>query len=104
MTYKLNDAEQATLDSLREKEAFGLHWLDTPVPGQGGCARWYDRNQIVTAWYYDEAAYALMVHRGLKELGAKWDGDWRITIDMLTCMKKTPDILAAILAASEGGE
>ena len=96
MDYKLTEQEQATLNSLRDKGAFGVGWLlwweGTSMEFSGWCC---DKREIPS----DEAAYALMVQRGLKELGEKWDVPWYCVVVTLAERFQTADTLAAILAA-----
>ncbi len=108
--YPLTTPEQATLDSLREEGAFGLEYNEG----------WHDNNapQLISdeesdfdGTCSDEAAYALMVQRGLKELGeseAKHHDQplrWNTPITLalykvrIIMLEENCDILAAIIAA-----
>ena len=102
--YKLTAPEQATLKLLREKgKVFGLEYR------RHQCSTYYmswfsERNELS-----DEAAYALMVQRGLKELGEMWrvqgcfaeySTDALLKRLAFFCVPRR-DLLAAILAALE---
>ena len=103
----INDAQIKTLEAKRHGEVFGLLyqsdndggcWIDTQAPqllrddeGEDGgiCG--------------DEAAYGLMVIRGLEALGKKWTQAWPGVMEELMNQMyeagKPIDILAAIIAA-----
>jgi len=98
MTYKLTTAEQATLDFLREKgEVFGLTWKTIILLTYFERYYWIDSDGLS---YGDEAAHALMVRRGLKELGEGMHKIWQEVLAVLYYHTED-DILAAIVAALE---
>lgn len=94
-TYKLPPPEQATLDSRRDKgEVFGL------VCRKDGW--WYYANTSFGC-LTDDAAYALMVQRGLKELAEMWNLPFFETLHLIASRLRPgcTDMLAAIIAALE---
>lgn len=110
MKYQLDTAEQATLDSLREKGAFGLEWHAGRKHWTQRLCYYNDELQYEGCRHIeltDEAAFALMVRRGLKELGAKWKLDWYNTVGRVALDARLKqidgnvpiDILSAVLAA-----
>ena len=107
----LNNAQQKTLDGLREKGVFGLEWLRSGGRWEEHILR-YDADADITTGTWkslsDEVAYALMVLRGLEKLGKQWMNqpnmvlDWDYVVHGLAFEEVVEtNILAAILAALE---
>ncbi len=93
--------QEKTLESRQGKVTFGMVY-ERDEPDQYCEDLWHDTT--IDLWYWeDEAAYWLMVGRGLEALEKKLNYTWAEVLDMLVMdymqMKKYPDILAAILAA-----